>query len=201
MRYGMVINLSRCIGCNSCSIACKHENGTGPEVFWRKVVITESGTYPTAAMHALPLLCNHCEDPSCARVCPVGATQKDANGVVTIDAKKCIGCRYCMTACPYNVRVYVRNNDKGYFGDKGLTPYEKAVYPDHQVGTVEKCTFCTKRVSDGGKPACVQTCPAKALFFGDLDDPDSDVAKLLKDNSNARQLKPEPGTRPKVFYI
>jgi len=200
LRYGMVISLSRCIGCNACSIACKHENGTGPGVFWRKVIITESGKYPQAAMHALPLLCNHCEDPSCAKVCPVKATKMDANGMVTIDAKKCIGCRYCMTACPYNVRAYVRSNDKGYF-DEGLTEYEKAVYGEHKVGTVEKCTFCAQRVEEGKNPACVQTCPAKALFFGDLDDPASQVAKLLTDNPNAKTLKPEAGTKPKVFYI
>ena len=201
MKYGMVISLKRCVGCNSCSIACKHENGTGPGVFWRRVVITESGTYPTSAMHALPLLCNHCEDAPCAKVCPVGATKIEDNGVVSIDSKKCIGCRYCMTACPYNVRHFVRTNKKGYYGDKGLTPYEEAVYPDHKVGTVEKCTFCTKRVENGGIPACVLTCPAKALFFGDLDDPNSEVAKMLATNSNAKTLKPEAGSKPKVYYI
>ena len=196
----MVISLSRCIGCNSCSVACKHENGTGPGVFWRRVVITESGKYPQAAMHALPLLCNHCEDPSCAKVCPVKATRVNADGVVTIDAKKCIGCRYCMTACPYNVRSFVTSNTKGYY-DEGLTDYEKVAYEDHKVGTVEKCTFCTQRVEEGRDPACVATCPAKALFFGDLDDPGSQVTKLLADNPNAKSLKPEAGTKPKVFYI
>jgi len=197
----MVISLKRCIGCNSCTIACKHENGTGPGVFWRKVNITESGIYPAASMHSLPILCNHCENAPCAKVCPVNATMIDDNGIVFIDEKKCIGCRYCMTACPYNVRSYVTSNDQGYF-EQGLTPYEKVAYQKHTVGTVEKCTFCSQRLDEeGGIPACVLTCPAKALFFGDLDDPEGPLVKLLADNPNYRTLLPDAGTQPKVFYI
>ncbi len=200
MRYGMVIDLRRCVGCNACTIACKQKNGTPPGIFFSHVNIYETGTYPNARLKALPVLCNHCSDPACANVCPVGATQKQPNGIVTVDANKCIGCRYCQAACPYDVRQFVLSNTAGYFPDKGLTAYEQAVYPQHQTGTVEKCNFCADRVAQGLLPSCVLTCPAQARFFGDLDDPNSDVSKLIVAN-NAQPLKPEAGTQPNVYYI
>jgi Fe-S-cluster-containing dehydrogenase component len=200
MRYGMVIDQHRCIGCDACTVACKQQNGTGPGVFWRKVIKTEVGSYPNARFEFLPLLCNHCDNPACADVCPVGATAKQSDGIVTVDADKCIGCRYCQVACPYDVRTFVTSNTREYYPGKGLTPYEKVAYPLHQTGTVEKCNFCKDRVADGKLPACVQTCPAKALTFGDLDDPTSEVSTLIL-TRKAEPLKPEAGTKPNVYYF
>lgn len=200
MRYGMVIDLRRCIGCNACTIACKQQNGTPPGIFYSHVNIYEEGKYPFARLKALPVLCNHCSDPACVNVCPVGASQKHADGIVTVDPNKCIGCRYCQAACPYDARQFVPNNTTGYFGDKGLTAYEKAMYPQHQAGTVGKCNFCQERLRLGQLPACVLTCPAKARIFGDLDDPNSEVSKLIV-AQNAKPLKAEAGTDPSVYYI
>ncbi len=200
MRYGMVINLDRCIGCDACTVACKQQNGTGPGIYWRKVIKQEVGTYPSVKYHFTPILCNQCDDPSCAKVCPVQATVKQPNGIVTVDADKCIGCRYCMVACPYDVRQFISENTAEYFPGKGLTPYEKLMYPKHQTGTVDKCNFCADRLEQGLKPACVLTCPVEAMTFGDMDDPTSDISKLIAARG-PKPLKPEAGTDPSVLYI
>lgn len=199
-RYAMVIDRKRCVGCDACAISCKQTNGTGPGVFWSRVLKTEEGVYPSARQKFTPVLCNQCENPSCVSVCPVGATYKREDGIVAVDSDRCIGCRYCIAACPYEVRNLVKDNETGYYGELGLTPFEAARYSEHVPGTVEKCTFCSERVDEGKQPACVQCCPSRARIFGDLDDPESEVAKLVADRPTTR-LQIECGTEPQVYYV
>lgn len=201
MRYGMVINLARCIGCNACTLACKQSHGTGPKIYYSHVDVSETGTYPSARQVYLPVLCNHCTNAACVNVCPTGATQKQPNGIVTVNADDCIGCRYCMIACPYDIRQFVASTSKGYYPDKGgLTAWEKVAYVKHTAGTVEKCDFCADRLAQGKEPACVHTCVGEARIFGDLDDPNSEISQLVMQH-NAQPLKADAGTEPNVFYF
>ena len=199
MRYGMVVDLKRCIGCYTCMISCKAENMTPPGVFWARTYRRELGKYPNVRRHYLPLLCMHCQDPPCVEVCPTGAITRLGNGIVSVDAAKCTGCRACMVACPYGA-IFYHGKSREYFPGQGLTPFEEIGYEKHPVGAVSKCDFCQTRITKGEEPACVVTCLAGARFFGDLDDPYSEVCRLIRDR-NGYQLLPEVGTEPSVYYL
>ena len=210
MRYGMVIDLKKCIGCYGCQIFCKAENATPPGMLWSRVLFYESGNYPAVRKTPLPVLCMHCGAPACVDVCPTGASAKRQDGIVTVDSNKCIGCGHCLIVCPYGARqLYLK--DEEYFPGQGLTPYEKVGYQKHIVGVAGKCDFCLPRIKKGLKPACVQNCMAKARYFGDLDDPGSEVSQLIRDKG-AYQVYPDvypggavPGTKPEidpsVYYL
>jgi Fe-S-cluster-containing dehydrogenase component len=198
MRWGMVIDLKRCIGCYGCQLSCKAENGTPPGVYYARVLKQEEGQYPTVRQLALPVLCNHCEDPPCVEACPTGASFKWEDGIVDIDHDLCVGCRACMMACPYTNRYY--NDQLAHYFPQGMTPYEQARTDRHQHNVVMKCDFCRDRVRAGQAPACVANCPTVARVFGDLDDPMSEVSRLIKERGGFT-LHPEIGTRPSVFYL
>lgn len=210
MRWGMVINLTRCVGCYSCVISCKTEHFLGPDVVWNRVMIFEA---EEMNKQIYPTLCNHCRDPLCVDACPTGATQQREDGIVWVDPDNCIGCRSCMMACPYQVRV-MNEKPKAYFPGQGLTPYEEMrekLYP-LQEGTPSKCNFCMERIDEGLKsglkpgadreatPACVNACPASARIFGDLDDPFSEVF-TARSVGKGYQLRPEADTDPCVYYV
>ncbi len=201
-RWGMVLDLKRCIGCNACTIACKMENSTPEGVLFTKTVSEEIGTYPNVTRVYIPLICNHCEDAPCERVCPTGATYTTDDGIVMVDENKCIGCGACHTACPYKNRFKLHKEpfEKGLYKRGELTPFEKQGYPRYVIGTAVKCTFCHERVAEGLDPACVATCPAEARIFGDLDDPQSNVRKLIQARKGYQPL-PQFNTKPKVFYV
>ncbi|HYF96378.1 MAG TPA: 4Fe-4S dicluster domain-containing protein [Symbiobacteriaceae bacterium] len=177
-RYGMVIDLRRCVGCEGCTVACKSENGVPLGHFRTWVQKHEKGVFPNVSMQFVPKLCNHCEDPACVSVCPTGASfKRSEDGIVLINQDDCIGCKYCMVSCPYGVR-----------------------YLDESKGVVDKCTWCVHRVEQGVVPSCVNTCITGARIFGDLNDPHSDIAKFIATHP-VQQLKPEAGLGPNVYYV
>ncbi|MEE8472866.1 MAG: 4Fe-4S dicluster domain-containing protein [Dehalococcoidia bacterium] len=199
MRYGMVIDLKRCIGCYGCQISCKMENATPPGILYARVSKEEIGEFPNVRRASIPMLCMHCASPPCQEVCPSGATSQRPDGIVEIDDKKCVGCRYCMMACPYGARYY-HAKVRSYFPGQGLTPYEEWGYRNHPTGVVEKCDFCQDRLAAGQEPACAASCPSHARFFGDLEDPFSEVAMLVRDRGGY-QLHSQLGTDPSVYYL
>ncbi len=178
IQYGMLIDIRRCIGCHSCTVACKSEFDVplGAERSWVEYV--EKGEYPHVGRSFLPRLCNHCSVPKCVPVCPTDATYKrKQDGIVVVDSGVCIGCKYCILACPYDTRF--------------LNPVTR--YAD-------KCDFCVHRVGKGLVPSCVNTCIGGARVFGDLNDPNSEISSRIA-TSPVTILRAEAGTRPNVFYI
>jgi dimethyl sulfoxide reductase iron-sulfur subunit len=195
----MVIDLLRCVGCDSCTVACRAEHGTPPGVRYHKVEKYEVGKYPTAKMKFLPMPCMHCQDPPCLKVCPTGATYRRTDGIVLMDHSKCIGCKYCILACPYDSRRFLRVLGNYYAGNNP-SPCELLRQKDYEKGTVVKCDFCAGRLAKGRLPACVETCPSQARHFGDLEDPDSELSRLIADH-RGKSLREELGTKPSVYYI
>lgn len=202
MRYGLLIDLKKCIGCNACTVACKVAHAAPPGVFLSKVLVEENGSYPHPKVTYLPTLCMHCEDAPCVAICPTAATKKREDGIVTVDPDACIGCRSCMAACPYGARTFLDEDPKPYFPGAAHTPFEEAVQAryGYRKGIVVKCDLCVDRVDEGKEPACVQSCITGARVFGDLDDPQSQVAQRIA-MGDATQLAPERGTKPSVYYV
>ena len=222
-RWGMVIDLDRCTACQACVVACQVENNVAPAggkdwnrgraISWLRLVPAEAGEHGTRPeLRLMPLPCMHCQKPPCIKVCPVKATQIDREGLVAQVYARCIGCRYCTTACPYTVRHF------NWSRPEWPSPMEQALSPDVSIrpkGVVEKCTFCHHRLqrakdrarSEGRAlregdyvPACVETCPAEAMVFGDLEDSGSAVSRLAR-SPRAFRLLEELGTEPKVTYL
>lgn len=176
----IVIDLDTCIGCFSCEVSCKQENDLRLGESWSKVV-TEgpTGTFPDIEKYWLPVMCQQCADAPCVHVCPTGASYRSADNVVLVDKEKCIGCKYCMMACPYGVRAW-----------------------NQQEKVVEKCTLCQQRTAVGDLPACVAGCCGESRFYGDLDDPSSDASRVLAaaDPESIHEL-PNSGNNPATKYI
>ncbi len=211
-RWGMVVDTKKCRkeeGCTDCIRAC-HEAHNVPQIpdktrevkwVWKEkfehAFPSHETEYPNEELHGreVLVLCNHCDEPPCVRVCPTQATWKrESDGIVMMDWHRCIGCRYCIAACPYGSRSFNWGDPRPHI------PKIRADYPTRTKGVVEKCTFCEERLARGEMPACVEACPEKALVFGDLADPDSEVRRLLR-TEYALRRKPELGTKPEVFYI
>ena len=179
-RWAMVADLERCVGCQTCTAACRHANATSPAVQWRKVLDIEAGSFPNVNRTFVPVGCQHCADPPCMHVCPSTATRQRADGIVTIDYDICIGCAYCDVACPYQARFKITKEDFAY-GDEAMQNEIEREDPA-RLGVAQKCTFCSDRIDFGienglppgsdprATPACVNSCIADALHFGDLDD-------------------------------
>jgi len=200
-KWGMVIDLNKCRpDCNECMVACRRENNVALhgdrrwDVHWIRRAQVREKEPPDESWKSVLLMCNHCEKPPCAQVCPVQATYKRDDGIVIVDHHRCIGCRYCMVACPYNAR---------YFNYKENPDWPNKDYPKRSHGVAESCNFCAHLLDQGKKPACVEACnriKVNALCHGDLNDPESEISRLVS-SEPVKRLREDLGTDPKVFYI
>jgi len=219
-RWVMVIDLRKCVGCHACTIACVAENKLPPGVVYRPVLEEEIGTYPNVTRRFVPRPCMQCDEPPCTPVCPVHATWKNEDGVVVVDYNQCIGCRYCLTACPYGARTFdfgytytagTPHAMPGILGQESADDYERVANFEYgkpwertgggsPIGNARKCHFCTHRIAEGMLPSCVTTCIGRATLFGDANDPASLVAEMIA-KPNVMRLKEEMGTEPRVYYL
>lgn len=210
-RWAMVIDVGRCLqkeGCTKCVEAC-HQAHNVPQIgveahrinwIWKtpygSAFPGEENEYQATRLKtaAIPVFCNHCDNPPCVRVCPTKATWKREDGIVMMDWHRCIGCRYCMAACPYGSRSFNWVDPRPYL------PVQNPDFPTRTKGVVEKCTFCEDRIGRGEAPACVKACPQEAMIFGALHDANSAIRELLRTRYTVRR-KPELGTNPQIYYI
>ncbi len=221
VKWGMVIDLAKCIGCHACTVACVAENKLPPGVVYRPVLEQESGTYPAVGRKFTPRPCLHCQNPPCTKVCPVNATYTNETGVVVVDYNRCIGCRYCLVACPYSARTSDFGDwyTRGATEAKGVVQGQKAAAAGYEVdpaaeygknwpkrgngspvGNARKCHFCLHRLAVGVLPACVTTCIGRATIFGNRNDPESLVFQMIG-SARMFRLKEELGTKPAVYYL
>jgi molybdopterin-containing oxidoreductase family iron-sulfur binding subunit len=204
-RYSMLIDLTRCIGCDACTLACKQENGTPLDVFFARVLNVEVGKYPNVKRIYIPVLCNHCEDAPCLKSCPNKAIVRRQDGIILIDQDRCKGTGACVSACPYG-NVYLSREDDGWYL-KADEPYERDFAKKRLLPQkARKCTYCAHRVDEGLDPACVVACPTTARIFGDLDDPESAISTYIveqeeKTGRTPFKLLPEAGTKPAGMYL
>ena len=204
-RYGFAIDTRRCTGCHACATACKLSNNLPNGIMWNRALTVggssldvPGGTWPNNHLDFMPVACQHCENPACTKVCPVGATYKDPEtGVVRQDYDKCIGCRMCIAACPYTGVRSFNWEEPAYYLDHAVGDVDS---PTHQKHTVEKCTMCWPKLARGEEPACVSACQMIARFWGDFDDPDSEVSQLIRTREYKRLLE-DRGTEPNVYYL
>ena len=226
-QLAMVIDLQRCVACGACIIACKNENNVQGGVEWASKISSTVGKFPNVRYEFIVTLCNHCENAPCVRICPTGAMHKGDGDITMHNPEKCIGCKNCMAQCPYDVIHFNGEDTHRFWKDdkpliEGVNPSAVEVTdevsgtvipyynPDREAslkgsglrykGIVEKCTLCDHRLVRGELPYCVDACPANARIFGDLNDPDSEVTRILRKYSSWR-LKENLGTEPKVFYV
>jgi molybdopterin-containing oxidoreductase family iron-sulfur binding subunit len=193
------VDLKRCVGCNACVVACKAEHNTPNGIFCTAVLEKEEGRFPDVRRLFIPVLCNHCDAPACVDVCPTGASHIRADGIVAIDWGRCMGCKACIAACPYQARHGVEDN-RILLCD-GRTVFANPAVRSCPSRVPIKCDFCVHRVERGQlTPACVEVCPTSARIFGDVDDPEGTVPRLLS-RHRAWGLMQDKGTGPRVFYI
>ncbi|WP_066175183.1 4Fe-4S dicluster domain-containing protein [Bacillus marinisedimentorum] len=176
-RYGMLIDTTKCVGCYACRVSCQMQNELPIEQSFITFHEKENGIFPNVKHEIIPVQCQHCENAPCEEVCPTKATYTTEDGIVLVDEDRCIGCKYCMVACPYDARSQ-----------------------NHETYVVEKCRFCAEEVAQGKQPSCVSTCISDARVFGDLDDPNSELNReIIK--RNAKPLRNDLSSKAKIFYV